>query len=454
MTTALEDVEQDFNADPRVTVIKNLRVRFDAQDMVDTIRKVEDGFRGMSETKLIQASGKEDLGGGAAVGITYQFQNNQAQFEDRQTPVETGTITTGSVAPVGGKIQVIDAAADFVTALVKRGSFIINWDDRSIVSIDSVVDLNTLSVKVPTSGIGNTYDLTDNYSVFNVTPLFLGGGNATAVDSVPATIEPAVPSVGTYLTLEKASGSTLVQSTEIAEIHGQMIRSIFIDTEAIVNGNGYQQTPYNNWSDAVDDAEENGIKYLIVLADATVDRLIKNFTVMGVGSPTIDFNGQNVDKSEFHGCGLTGTMTGEIVGRNCSLMTVSGLNGHFSACDMQGTIEIAAAGNVVMNSDPHSQVAGLGRPTFSMNAASTGAKFSLRGYSGGLTLTNNNHADDEVTLEFVAGKCTLDATCTDGTISVRGNAQFTDSSAGSTIDKTALLEPSKLLTVKKFLGLK
>lgn len=213
MTTALQDIEQDFSADPRVTVIKNARTRFDAQDMVDTIRKVEDGFRGMSEAKLINASGKEDLGGGAFVGITYQFQNNQAQFEDRQTPVETGTITTGSVAPVGGKILVIDSAADFVAAVVKRGSFIINWDDRSIVSIDSVVDLNTLSVKVPTSGLGNTYDFSDNYSVFNVTPVFLGGGNATAVDEVPATIEPAVPSVGTYLTLEKSTSASLVQGS-------------------------------------------------------------------------------------------------------------------------------------------------------------------------------------------------------------------------------------------------
>lgn len=213
MTTATEDVEQDYNADPRVTVVKNARTRFDAQDMVDTLRKVEDTFVGMAFPKLINASGKEDLGGGVQVGITYQLQNNQVQFEDRQTPVEFGTITTGSVAPIGGKILVIDSSADFVAASVIRGSFIINWDDRSIVSIDSVVDLNTLSVKVPTSGIGNTYDFGENYSVFNVTPVFLGGGNATAVDEVPATIQPGIPSVGTFLTLEKSTSASLVQGS-------------------------------------------------------------------------------------------------------------------------------------------------------------------------------------------------------------------------------------------------
>jgi len=459
MTTALEDVEQDFNADPRVTVIKNLRTRFDAQDMVDTIRKVEDGFRGMSESKLINASGKEDLGGGALVGITYQFQNNQAQFEDRQTPAETGAITTGSVAPIGGKIQVIDTAADFVATLVKRGSFIINWDDRSIVSIDSVVDLNTLLVKVPTSGLGNTYDVLDNYSVFNVTPVFLGGGNATAVDAVPVTIEPAVPSVGTYLTLEKASGSTLVGfpgavQTLIEDIHGQVQRSIFIDTEAIPVGDGYQQTPYNNWSDAIDDAEANNIKSLVVLADATVDRLIKNFVILGIGGPVIDLNGQNVDKSEFQSCDLTGAMSGRIDANRCTLLSVTGLDGHFHNCDLDGTLEIAVAGDVMFDNNPHAEGSGAESPIFSMNASSIGATMNMRGYSGEIVLTNCDHADDKVALDISEGKVTLDATCTDGSISVRGNSQFTNNSTGSTVDTSALIQPSKLLTIAKFLGLK
>jgi hypothetical protein len=168
-------------------------------------------------------------------------------------------------------------------------------------------------------------------------------------------------------------------------------------------------------------------------------------------------------------------MLGSIHAKECSLSSVTGVNGHFVSCDLQGTMEIAAAGVVVFDSDPHSQVAGLGRPTFSMNAASTGAKLSLRGYSGGLTLTNCNHAADEVTLEMAQGKVTLTATCTDGVISVRGSCQFTDDSAGSTVDTTALIRAQiwdalladyvvagsfgewvgkKLLTLVSFLGLK
>ena len=209
----LTDVEQDYIPSPRISVVLAPRTEYLAQDVVETTRKFEDSFRGMSEFKLVNASGKEDIGGGSFVGITYQFQDNQVQFEDRQTPAETGTITTGSVAPVGGKILVVDAAADFVSAAVKRGSFIVNWDDQSIVSINDVVDLNTLRVKVPTSGIGNTYDISDNYSVFNVVKCNLGGGNATAVDDLASAIDPAVPSVGVFLTLEKSVSAGLVSGS-------------------------------------------------------------------------------------------------------------------------------------------------------------------------------------------------------------------------------------------------
>jgi hypothetical protein len=242
------------------------------------------------------------------------------------------------------------------------------------------------------------------------------------------------------LVVASGSGLDVGQASQLAEVHGQIQRSIFIDTELVSNGNGYQQTPYNNWSDAVDDAELNNIRSLVVLADATVDRLLKNFTVLGVGRPAIDFNGQDVDKSEFQGCQLTGAMLGSVHARSCSLVGVTGINGHFVACDMQGALEIAADGDVVFDSDPHSQVAGLGRPTFSMNASSTGAKLGVRGYSGGLTLTNCNHVNDEVTLEFAQGKCTLDATCTLGSISVRGVAQFTNNAAGSAVDSSGLVD--------------
>jgi hypothetical protein len=443
--TTRNDISVDYTLSPRVATLAAPETNLSLQDLVDTLRVAESSFRGMSEPFLLNASGKEDLGDGVSVAITVQEQNLRLAFEARRTPaIDESTVTTASGAPNAvGRYTFVDTASDFVAANVQPGSIVINWSDNSMADVVEVVSTDTLRMNALVNGTDNEMQLGDTYSIFNIVQVRVSAGNLTAVDDLAATINAVLPTAFTQVVVAQASSATLVGgttlSTQVEQLHGQLQRSIFIDTEALTNGNGYQQTPYNNWSDAVDDAEANGIRNLILLADATVDRLLKNFIVTGVGSPTLDMNNQNVDKSEFYGLTLTGTMNGEIVVEGCSLAGLQNMDGHFTNCDLTSVCEIAPAGVVVLDGGPHSAVAGLSRPSFDMNATSTGAKLSLRGYSGGLTLINCNHVNDEVTLEFAQGKCTLANTCTAGTISVRGIAQFTDQSAGSTVDTTALL---------------
>ena len=183
-------------------------------------------------------------------------------------------------------------SATFVTNGVVRGSFIINWTDQSIVSVHDVTDEQNLRVKVPTSGIGNTYDIADAYSVFNVEKVTLGGGNPTAVNTVPATIDAAVPSVGTFLTIALSSSATLVGipgdvSDQVAHIYGQVTREIFMDDEFLTDGpDGWQHLPFNSWSSAVDHAETENLPNLVIKTDSTVDRQLKNFVIRGINGPT------------------------------------------------------------------------------------------------------------------------------------------------------------------------
>lgn len=449
--TTRTDVEVTYVTSPRVAEVKAPSTEIIMQDLVDTLRKKEDTFEGMVFKKLINASGKEDLGGGVSVGITVAMQNLLLAFQGRTTPAQVGTVTSVPAAPVPSVQVFADSSATFIANGVQRGSFVVNFTDQSIADVVSVDSETQLTTKVLVEGIGNTYDVADEYKVWNIIQVNAIGGNLTAVDEFQAAISSILPTAFTQVVLTASSSATLQELPQIQELHGQVGRSIYVNTESLVNGNGYQQTPYNNWSDAIDDAEASNITSLVVLADATVDRQIKNFTVLGVGSPLIDLNGQNVDKSEFKSCLLSGAMLGTVKATDCALTSVTGMDGQYDSCSLGGTCEIAVAGNVVMNSSPHSSIAGLSRPTFSMNALSTGAKFSLRGYNGGLTLTNCDHVDDEVTLEFSAGKCTLDATCTAGTISVRGIAQFTDSSTGSAVDETALIAPQDIQISKALL---
>jgi len=226
----------------------------------------------------------------------------------------------------------------------------------------------------------------------------------------------------------------------LADVHGQVERSIYIDTSALAVGNGYQQTPYNNLTTAIDDAEANNIKNLVILDDITIDRQLRNFVLRGIGSPTVDGNSQNLDKSEFENLKLTGDiLTGSsIKASNCELLNgLTGLAGDFSFCGFGGTITLDA-GSITRFTDCASTVAGLGRPTLDVNGG--GCMVSNRSYRGGLTVTGADNAADEITISMAQGRLQLAAGNTDGTISCRGVTDFDDQSAGSTVETSGLVD--------------
>ena len=99
MTTRY-DVAVDWNESPRVVEVAAPSYEFIMQDVVDTLRKQEDSFRGMSESRLLSAAGKEELGGGVRVGITVSLENTLIAFEGRTTPAQVGTATSNSGTPI------------------------------------------------------------------------------------------------------------------------------------------------------------------------------------------------------------------------------------------------------------------------------------------------------------------------------------------------------------------
>ena len=216
--TTRTDVKVDFEDSPRIIEVASPSTEMTMQDLVDTLREQEDAFsKGLSHPKLIDASGKEPLGGGVSVGITTALQNALLSFEGRTTPAETGTVTTGSSTPVNGKISFIDTSADFVTAGVKRGSLVINFTDQSIADVVRVDSATQLTTKVLVNGVGNTYDVNDVYHVFNITQVNATGGNITAVDDVQAELDPLLPTAFTQV-VRTSSASATIAELEITEL--------------------------------------------------------------------------------------------------------------------------------------------------------------------------------------------------------------------------------------------
>lgn len=239
----------------------------------------------------------------------------------------------------------------------------------------------------------------------------------------------------------------------IEDIHGQVRRCIYIDTSAALNGNGYQQTPYDNFTDAVDDAEANGITCLVLLEDATVDRQLRNFEFEGIGNPTLDVNGEDINRSQFKNLRLDGAMVAAngITAFNCELLGgSSGYNGRFFTCGLDGAITFANSADVIMI-DCWSSIGGLTRPSVTLGTG--GSDISIRSYRGGLDFGGATNVADAVTVSLAQGKLTLLASNTAGDISVRGVAQFTDNSAGSTVDDSGLLQPIRVSDVWQNEGL-
>ncbi len=216
-------------------------------------------------------------------------------------------------------------------------------------------------------------------------------------------------------------------------------RRVFVDTEELTNGDGTAGSPFNNIGDAIDFAEANSIKQLVVFAEITLDRNLKNFTIIGVGAPVINTNGQDLKNSEFSHCVMRGTYVDRIIVQESVLDDGFALNGFFEKCALNGDLTCVDSSNVLL-ANCFSNIPGLGRPTVSMNGIGSSA-LSIRSYSGGLTIKDCNNVADAVTIEMSQGKLTLDSTCTAGVISIRGISQFTDNSS-ITPDVSGLISKS------------
>jgi len=218
-----------------------------------------------------------------------------------------------------------------------------------------------------------------------------------------------------------------------------MEAGVWIDTELVPAGDGSQASPFNTLTAAVDYAEAEGIKTLYVYADITLDRQLKNFKVIGVGTPTIDANGQDLTKSEFWHCKMQGNYIGVIIVQESVLLGGFYLNGFFEKNGLAGDL-ICVDGASVFMKDNASAIAGLGRPTVSMNATGW-CNLSVRGNEGGLTLKDCNNVLDEVTVEVAEGSLTFDSSNTTtvaNSMIARGMCKFVNEvpTAGVVIDET------------------
>jgi len=102
------DVTFDFNSSPRIITVADTSTEISVQDLVDTIRNEEALPQNLGFDKLLNATGKDDLGDGVFVGITASLRNAKLAFQARGGP----SFVQCEVS--GGNLGAVDANGDAI----------------------------------------------------------------------------------------------------------------------------------------------------------------------------------------------------------------------------------------------------------------------------------------------------------------------------------------------------
>ena len=88
------------------------------QDLVDTLRVIEEVTRAMPEPKLLNAAGKEPLGGGVSVGITAFDEFDVVLTTPIQTTAFTQVILTSSSSATLTSVSTKEEIAELTRDLI------------------------------------------------------------------------------------------------------------------------------------------------------------------------------------------------------------------------------------------------------------------------------------------------------------------------------------------------
>ena len=429
----INGVTVDFTLSPRII---NIPVSIDdviIQDIHDTLREIEDDPSSMNYPDLISSAGKEPLGGGVNVGITSTLNNAKLAFLSNIIASASGTATsldaTGTI--------LTDTGATFITDGVVIGSVLINFTDQSVSTITNIISETQVRHQVLQNGTNNDWTIGDAYQIIPVIQKEVRGGNLVAEDLADTPISPILPTAFNQVITTSSASATLsdIEANTYASNGG-----IHID---LTNGKAGTTFPIgttleksNNLADARIIADKFGLQKFFLYTDVTLDQSYVDWIFEGaVSLPIVNCNGQDVSGALFKGVTVQGTLVGnESTFADSTINGVTDAHGFFRNCGLLGTTTFKSGGLIIMN-ECFSRVPGILSPIFNCS----NVDINMRSYSGGVQLRNFDTASKNCTIELVAGKVTLDSSCIDGTVVIRGVGSLVDNSVGTTVVITELI---------------
>jgi len=201
---------------------------------------------------------------------------------------------------------------------------------------------------------------------------------------------------------------------------------------------GTRATPSNNFPDAIAISNALGIRRIqMATSGSLLGGVVATGKVFIGDNPTVDSldirTMAEVSDCSFENLTISGTLDGNNIFKNCIINNINYVNGLLQECAITGTIAVdgTAQCNIINCWSGSAGVEDDQLVTIDMGGA--GNSLALRNYAGGLRLTNYT-GGGAITLDFSSGRVIIDASCTGGTIGIRGICDVTDnSSAGCTL---------------------
>ena len=216
--------------------------------------------------------------------------------------------------------------------------------------------------------------------------------------------------------------------------------AIWVDTN-ITNENtvsyidGVADNPVSTVNAALTLSTQLNIKSFMVNngSDVTLCCTCDNFTVNGY-EWNLDLSGQSCAHASFSGARVVGVCTGnDTVFRDCSLASET----HSMSADDMGAYNCALSGDIIITSaagfyldNCFSSMSGLNIPSIDFGGVVGNTSLKIRHYSGGIEIKNMGvSGTDNLSLEG-DGQLIINANCTGGTITIRGNFTIVDNVSG------------------------
>lgn len=433
--TIIDGTEVNWSLNPRLFWIPKTIDNVALQDYIDTARKVhEHNLMNLSQVNhIVDAAGKEELGGGQLVGITATNRNVQVAFDFDPTPTSAGSVTT----PDSTGTVLYDDSATFEDDGVTPGAWIVNFSDVSISAVISVDSQKQITCIPLGGGTDNKWDNSDSYVIWNVTQKTILGGNLVAVDENEDDMGVVFPTPLTQVITTRSSSATL-QDLEAIQ-YASYQNAVWIQpsathayAEVTYYPAGNREFPVNNLTDAVAIANEKGFNTLQILENMTLDSGtdITNFIVVGHShvntiitiDPSAVCNSITIDN-----CNVTGTLDGGTHILRCTVGDLNYVNGHIHQSGLYGTVVLSGDEEAVL--EGCYTVDADNPPIIDMGGS--GQDLAMFNYNGKITITNLSSDSEEIDAGLSSGTIILASSISAGTINIAGLGILVDNSTGT-----------------------